>query len=68
MKASARRAISAFLSCISDTINTSPTVWPEIWEQIVIIHASMHVHEKDRSEVSVELRVHIPQSVQELLG
>jgi hypothetical protein len=68
MKASARRAISAFLSCISDTINTSPTVWPEIWEQIVIIHASMHVHEKDKSEVSVELRVHIPQSVQELLG
>jgi hypothetical protein len=26
------------------------------------------VHEKDKSEVSVELRVHIPQSVQELLG
>jgi hypothetical protein len=22
-------------------------VWPEIWEQIVIIHASMHVHEKE---------------------
>jgi hypothetical protein len=33
IKASDREAISAFLSCISDTINTSPTAWPDIWEK-----------------------------------
>ncbi|KAL5698699.1 hypothetical protein ACHQM5_029698 [Ranunculus cassubicifolius] len=42
MKASDRRAISAFLSCISETTFTSPTVEPDISTGIRAFGMTLH--------------------------